>query len=149
MKGVFRFAVFATLLAASLSQAEAEERTYKSVNVDVPFKFNVGQRSFHPGYYQFLFVGTNLMAVRDAHAHIVASLVIRYVETGTPAPATKLVFHPEKKHLYLAQIKIRDQSRILEIVGEELAIYPSTPPTPAPPEIFSFNDRRMGPRIRQ
>ncbi|HWY68538.1 MAG TPA: hypothetical protein VNX88_07720 [Terriglobales bacterium] len=145
MKRFLQSTFLAASLAASWWPAAAQvRRPYVAIKVDVPFKFKVGNRSFRPGSYEFLSVGTNLMALRDARARIVASLVTRSVETGVIAPSTRLVFHPEKKQLYLAQIKIQDLSQVLEIRGEELAIPPSPPPVLAPAEVLLFNTRQSG-----
>ena len=150
MKRLFQLASVVTVLAILLSQAAAQQRTYKFVNVGVPFKFNVGKRSFRPGQYQFLFVGTNLMVLRDARARVVASLVTRNVQTEAPALSTSVVFRHGKKNLYLAQIKFQDNSELLEILGEELAIpQPAPPPASVSQPAFSFGDRREGPRIKQ
>ena len=89
------------------------------------------------------------MAMRDARARVVASLVTRNVETGTPAPSTKVVFRHDKKHLYLAHIKFRDNSQVLEILGEELAVAQPAPAASVSEPAFSFGDRREGPRIKQ
>jgi len=132
----------ALLLGTSLLPAAAQVRPYLTIKVDVPFKFKVGERSFRPGSYELLTAGTNLMALRDARAHIVASLMTRRVESGTVAPSTKVVFRHEKKHLYLAQIKLQDRSQVLEILGEEPAILPARPPETAPSEILLFSGRQ-------
>lgn len=149
MKVVLQTALASILFAALLSPAAAQERTYKSVNVDVPFKFKLNEksRSFRPGSYKFLFVGTNLMALRDAKAHIVASILTRDVKIGSASPATKLIFEHKKKDFCLARILIQDQSRAIDILGEELAIPSPPPPALAPPQGFSFNDRMTGPRF--
>ena len=143
--------VVPVLFAALLSPAAAQERTYKSVNVDVPFKFKLNEksRSFRPGSYHFLFVGTNLMALRDAKAHMVASLLTRDIKIGSASPATKLIFEHTKKNFYLARILIQDESRAIDILGEELAIPSSSPPEWLPPQGLSFNDRVAGPRLHR
>jgi len=150
MKVVMQTALAAISFVALLSPAVAQEKTYKSVNVDVPFKFKLNEksRSFRPGSYKFLFVGTNLMALKDAKAHIVASLLTRDVKIGSSSPATKLIFEHKKKNFCLARILIQDESRAIDILGEELAIPSSSPPALLPPEGLSFNDRITGPRLR-
>lgn len=151
MKVVVQTAFAAILITALLSPVAAQERTYKSVNVDVPFKFkfNEKSRSFRPGSYKFLFVGTNLMALRDAKAHVVASLLTRDVKIGSASPATKLIFEHKKKSFYLARILIQDESRAIDILGEELAIPSSSPADWLPPLGLSFNDRITDARLHR
>ncbi len=139
--------LLAALLAALLLPAAAQARTYDVFTADVPFKFHVGNRTFRPGHYQFIFVGTGLLALRDAHARVVASLVTRSVETSTPSPASKLVF---KKHAELAQILIENRSQVVEVLGEELAIRQPASPSPAlPRDVDSLFDRRSAPGLKQ
>jgi len=144
-------ALAAILITALLSPAAAQKRAYTSVNVDVPFKFKLNEksRSFRPGSYKFLFVGTNLMALRDAKAHTVASLLTRDVKIGSASPATKLIFERKKKSFYLARILIQDESRAIDILGEELAIPSSSPADWLPSQGLSFNDRITAPRLHR
>lgn len=147
MKRVLQLTLLALLLAASWLTSTAQVPAY--VKVDVPFKFKVGNRSFSAGHYEFRPTGVNLMALRDARAHVVASLMTRVVETGVVAPATKLVFYGQKKKLYLAEIKVRDQSQVLEILGEEFARMPTPLPRTAPTEVLLFGDRQSGLGMKQ
>ncbi|HKD79857.1 MAG TPA: hypothetical protein VKH81_09200 [Candidatus Angelobacter sp.] len=123
MKRLLLLALLLTSLSALPASAQA--RTYDVLTADVPFQFDIGARAFHPGHYQFIFAGTNLLVLRDARQHNVASLVTRSVETGEPAPATRLVFSTGKKHAQLAEIHIAASSQALEILGEELAVQPA------------------------
>jgi hypothetical protein len=150
MKSFLHSTLLAALVAALLLPAAAQVRTYDVVTADVPFKFNVGDRTFRPGHYQFIFVGRGLLALRDAKAHTVASLITRPVETSEPSPATKLVFKMQKKHARLAQISIESRSHVLEVLGEELAVRSSPSQPPSLPEAgFSFSDRSDVPRLKQ
>lgn len=147
---LFLSAVFATSLTALLVTA-AQARTYDVLTADVPFKFNIGNRTFRPGHYQFIFVGNGLLALRDSHAHVIASLVTRPIQAGAPVPATKLVFTTHEKHAQLSEICIENRSQILEVLGEQLAVQQSPPPlSPSlPAEAFSLFGRRDGMRLRQ
>ena len=144
-----------TLVAALLAcvrPAAAQARTYDVFTADVPFKFNIGNRTFRPGHYQFIFAGAGLLALRDAKKHVVASIIYRPINTGTPSPASKLVFKALKKHTQqLARICIQNQSQVLEILEEELAIRQTAPPPPAllPQGIESMFERSSVPRLRQ
>ena len=150
MKSFLHSTLLATLLAALLLPAAAQVRTYNVLTADVPFKFNVGNRTFRPGHYQFIFVGASLLALRDAKAHTVASLITRSIETTGPSPATKLVFDMRKKHARLAQSYIESRSQVLEVLGEQLAM-PSSPALvpPVPAAGFSFSGRSDVPRLKQ
>jgi hypothetical protein len=144
MKRFLQLTFLAVSLAASLLPVAAQVRTYKVLSVDVPFKFNVGDRSFRPGCYQFIFVGTGLLMVRDARSHIVASLLTRSVETGSASPSTRLVFRHQKKHQHLAQIWIENHTQVLEILGEELAMRQAPPPPRIHSDVWLFSDRPAG-----
>jgi hypothetical protein len=150
MKSLLHSTLLAALAAALLLPASAQVRTYNVLTADVPFKFNIGDRTFRPGHYQFIFVGTGLLALRDAKAHTVASLITRPIETGGPSPTTKLVFDTRKKNARLSRIWVENRSQVLEVLGEQLAM-PSSPPltTPLPAEGFSFSNRSDVPRLKQ
>jgi len=139
MKRVLQSALLVLSLAPSWQLLIAQVPAY--VRVDVPFKFKVGARSFRPGHYEFRPRGVNLMGLQDGRDRLIASFVIRTVESGDVAPATKLVFYRQKKDLYLARIKVQDQSQALEILGEEFARAPAPPPSIAPTQVLLFGDR--------
>lgn len=145
MKGLLQSTFLAlALVAALLLPATAQSPSHIAVQAEVPFKFNIGERSFRPGSYELLSTGTNLMALRDGRSRVVASLITRPLESGAVAADTKLVFHYWKKHLYLSQIKFQDRSQILEIMGEELAIPQTRPPETATTDVLLFSDRKSG-----
>ncbi len=138
MKCLLHFTLLTIFLAALPPSVAAQARTYSVLSTNVPFKFNVGHRSFAPGHYQFILLGPGLLAMRDSHARIVASVIGRSRETGGPAPATKLVFTTPKKHrAQLAEIWIENRSQVMEITGEEFAVRQSGPP-PLPEGIESM-----------
>jgi hypothetical protein len=144
---LFLSALFAISLTTLLATA-AQARTYEAFTVDVPFKFHVGNRTFRPGHYQFIFAGPGLLAVRDAKANVIATLVTRSIETGKPSPDSKVVF---RKHDQLAQIWIGNRTQVVEILGEELAIrQPAPPPVSVlPKDVDSLFDRRSAPGFKQ
>lgn len=142
-------ALLATSLAALLATA-AHARTYDAVNADVPFKFTIGKRTFRPGHYQIVVVGNGLLALRDERLHVVASLITRTVETKGPSPASKLVFHIEKKRPRLTRILLENRTQALEVLGEELAM---PRPNPVPAEaprwtVDSMFERSVAPGLR-
>jgi hypothetical protein len=146
MKRLLHSILLVALLATSVLLA-AQARTYNVISVEVPFKFNVGTRTFSAGHYQFISVGPGLLAVRDSHARVIASLITRSIETGEVSPATKLVFELQKKHSKLARIRIQNRSQALEVLGEELAM--RQPPAPLGPGLglgpdgLSMFERRL------
>jgi hypothetical protein len=149
VKHGLRWMLLTTFLVAGLLSARAQERTYKVLTADIPFKFDVGNRTFHSGRYQFIMVGTGLLAMRDGHSHTVASLVARPVESASPALYTRLVFLPGKKRLHLAQVWLENHTVMLEVMGEELAFQqPAPPPDSLPVEVFSLTGRNQVPRMR-
>jgi hypothetical protein len=120
------------------------------VDAEVPFKFKVGDRTFGPGRYQLFIVGTNLLAMRDAHAHTVASFITRPIENGGLAPQNKLIFKRENKRNRLTQVWIANHSQALEVVGEQAAIRPSGPKPELPPAflIDSMFQRQDSPGMK-
>jgi hypothetical protein len=138
---LFLAALFATSLMLLLATA-AQAKTYDTVTIDVPFKFNIGERTFPPGHYQLVIRGNGLLALRDAHEHTIASLVTRTVEMSEPAADTQLVFKLKKNHAFLTQVLMEHRSQALEVVGEELALrQPSLPP---PPDFFQNVEALLG-----
>jgi hypothetical protein len=122
---VFVFPLAALLLAGALAQdqPQARERTYPTFAVDVPFKFNVGHRTFDAGRYQFILLGPGLLALGDLHKkRLVATLLTRQLQTTAVPAATKLVFTNDQKYARLTSILLEHQSHGLEVLGEEVAI---------------------------
>lgn len=152
MKRLMLVTMLVVSLTAWLTPATAHARTYDVLNADVPFKFQIGSRTFHPGHYQFIFVGPGLVMLRDSHERVIASLVTRSRDIDGPAPATKLVFNKQKKNSQkLAQIWMESRSQILDVVGEEMAIRQAPLPGPPPavrPDVESLLDRRDGIRLK-
>jgi hypothetical protein len=133
------------VLAALFLPAMAQARSYDVMHADVPFKFEIGHRTFRPGHYDFIIVGPGLLALRDAHAHIIASLVVRERETNTPQQTSKLTFNRQKKNFQLAEVWIERHSQVLEVVGEELAIqqHPAYKPDVPSAAVNSMFERRQ------
>ncbi|MBZ5507251.1 MAG: hypothetical protein LAO78_17465 [Acidobacteriia bacterium] len=149
MKRFLQSALLAMSFAAFFLPSAAQARTYDVVTATVPFTFNIGDRAFRPGRYQFILVGPGLLALRDTKTtHIVASLVTRAVETEGPLPSSKLVFHREKKRQRLTQIWIEKHTQVIEVVGEELAMRQPAQPQVIPLEGLSFSGRQDTPRFK-
>ncbi len=148
-KRLLTVALVAASLTALVPSAAAHARTYEVLSADVPFKFAVGDRTFGPGHYQFIFAGTGLVVLRDARQHVVASFITKWVETSEQAAETKLVFDtPQNKRARLAQIRIQSRSQALEFVGEELAVQSLRPPISAPVDAFFSASQRMDGGLR-
>ena len=126
----------------------AHARTYQAFDTNVPFKFNIGSRTFRPGNYKFILVGPGLLSLCDEKGHIVASLMTRSVETGNLSPASKAIFRTEKKHPRLVELRIQDRSEVLEIVGEEVTVHRALQPG-LTPDVNSLFERRSSPGMKQ
>ena len=143
--------MFAAALAVLLFSPAAHARTYDVFTADVPFKFNVGDRTFRPGHYEFIFVGPGLVAVRDGQKEVIGSFVTRAITAKAPAPSSKLVFVNDKKHQQLTQIWLENRTEGVQILREEVAVR-STPPKPAviaPDAMLFLTGRQEGPRMKQ
>jgi hypothetical protein len=150
MKFLLHSTLLTALVVAPLLPLSGQARTYETLTAQVPFKFNVGDRTFRAGQYQFILVGPGLLAIRDAKKHIIAALITRSVETSGPAASTRLVFDMKKPHARLAQISLENRSQVLEVLGEQrgmLSSPPRTPPLPA--DSYSFSNRSDVPRLKQ
>jgi hypothetical protein len=130
---VFMFALMAASLASLLASAAQAGTTEETLAADVPFAFNIGNRTFTPGHYQFVFTGDGVLVLRDAHAHALAAIATRPIETGAPAAASKLVFHGQNKQPYLAQIWIEKHARGLEVLGQNPSSQRSSTNSALPP----------------
>ena len=151
IKQLFLLVLLMVSMAAMLSvPAQARTHTYEVLTADVPFKFHIGDRTFRPGHYDFVFVGNGLLAMRDSHKHVIASVVTRPLDAGGPSSITKLVFVNRKKDHRLAEIRIQNSAQALEVLGQELAVAkpPSSSPSPAIDPFFSFVDRSGGPHLK-
>jgi hypothetical protein len=139
------FAVFVLFLAA-LFAAAAQAKSYAALEADVPFKFNIGNRTLHPGHYQLIILGNGLLAMLDSHHRVIASLLTRSVETGIVATENKIMFKPEKKYARLSQILLIHQSQVLEILGEQVAIRQAVPTAKVERDLIqSFLERQPSP----
>jgi hypothetical protein len=131
MKALLHFTLFTALLPAwllpAIATAAPQARTYEAIDFDVPFKFDIGNRSFHPGHYQFLFVGNGLTVMRDAKMHAVASLITRPIEIGYPTPESKIVFETKKNRSRLSRICLQYRLQQMEVVGEQVAMRSELP----------------------
>ena len=123
MKFLRHIALFVATLAALMLPAAAQARTYEVLTVDVPFKFNIASRTFQPGQYQFIVAGPGVLALRDGNGHVIASLITRSVETGTPSATSKLVFDHHKKNAQLIRLCLENRSQALEIMGEQYGMH--------------------------
>ncbi len=146
---LLRLAALFFLFAVCILPAHAA--TYDAVNADVPFKFKIGDRTFRPGHYQFVLVGNGKIAVRDARSRVIASLATREVESTDPVQTSKLVFKTKKKDRLLSQIWIDSQHRVIDVLGEELAMRPVPSSLPSPlirPELDLLLERNSVPRFK-
>ena len=145
MKSLEHSVVLLVSVMACLLPAVAQVRTYQVISANVPFKFTAGERVFRPGHYEFILVGPGLMAIRDQHRHMVASLITRTSDEASPSARTRLVFDRSKKKARLQKIYVESRTQVLEVVGEQLAIQSSPPPeTSLPWGATSFSRRAVG-----
>lgn len=136
--------------AAILAPAKAHAGAYEVYTADVPFTFQIGEHVFRPGQYQFIFAGNGVVAIRDAHARTIASVITRSIPTGSSAPANKLIFATRNKHTRLAAIRRAAQSQAMEVLGEQLPM-PASPAQPAssPLGFYIFTDKPNTSRFKE
>ena len=103
----------ATLWLAGAAHAQYVQRTIK---VNVPFEFTIGDKGFRAGDYFFVTTNPNQLSLHDSQGHVVASLLTHSVESLEASPSTKLRFSTLDGGHALRQIWIVNQR-----VGFELA----------------------------
>lgn len=137
---ISRFAA-ALLLFTMLLPVYAQKHTYQSFNGNVPFSFSIGDRKFHAGFYEFVVTGPGLMVMRDAHAHVIATLMTRPLEGQERSVEPRFVFSNKKGNLHLASIWMEKGASGYEIVGEDIAMQAqrgTTPSLPMRPPVFQM-----------
>lgn len=130
MRRFLHMALIASSLAALLPTL-AQARSYKVLTSDVPFKFQVGDRTFQPGTYEFIVAAPGVVAMRDSHERVVATINTRTKTTGGPTTANKLVFNTHSKTAQLIQIWAVTGEPGLDVVGEEKSARTTQPAAPA------------------
>jgi len=133
VKSFLQITLVAASLGSILSPLTAHALSYKAIDADIPFEFNIGNRPISAGHYQLVFTGPGLLTLRDANHNAVASFFARYIPSGDGVPTSKLVFKMIDDRPQLAQIWIEDSQK-LEVTGKQVAIRqarrsPEKPPT--------------------
>jgi hypothetical protein len=129
MRRFLHLALIATSLGALLPTL-AQARLYDIVSSDVPFKFQIGERTFNPGRYDFIMASPGVVAMRDSHKHIVANIATRPRTTGGLAISPKLVFNTHTKTAQLIQIWATKDQPGMDVVGEEKSVRTAQPVSP-------------------
>ena len=149
VKRLFLAGLLAVSLGALMPPAVAHAGTVKVLTSNVPFGFQVGERTFKPGRYQFVVLGPGRLAMRDSRAHYVALITTRDRDMQSPVTKTKLVFDTRKKRPQLVEIWVEENSQVMDVVGEEAAVRSTT--IGAPPamlDVTSFFERRAEPGLK-
>jgi len=129
MRRFLHLALIATSLGALLPTL-AQARFYDIVSSDVPFKFQIGERTFNPGRYDFIMASPGVVAMRDSRKHIVANIATRPRTTGGLAISPKLVFNTHSKTAQLIQIWATKDQPGVDVLGEEKSVRTLQPAPP-------------------
>jgi len=129
MRRFLHMALIASSLAALLPTL-AQARFYDVVSSDVPFDFQIGERTFKPGRYDFILANPGVVAMRDSRGHIVANIATRPTITGGLAMNAKLVFNTHSKTAQLIQIFAAKNEPGMDVVGEEKSVRTAQPAPP-------------------
>jgi hypothetical protein len=146
--------LMAMLVAASLGAllpTLAQARSYQVLSSYVPFTFQVGDRVFKPGRYDFIMAGPGIVAMRDEHEHFVASVTTRSRTNGGVTISPKLVFNTHKKTAQLIQIWATAGEPGMDVTGEEMSLRQSRPSLPAnvlQPGYEYLTDRPSAPGLK-
>ena len=150
MKRFLHLALLATSLGAFLPTL-AQARLYDVVSSDVPFKFQIGERTFKPGRYDFIMASPGVVAMRDSRGHIVANIATLPKTTGELAHTTKLVFNRHSKTAQLIQIWAAKNEPGMDVVGEEKLVRTTRPAAPVntfQPGLEFLMDRPVSPGLK-
>jgi hypothetical protein len=128
------FVLLALLMTVMLVSAEAQQHTYQSFNSNIPFSFNIGERKFHAGYYEFIVAAPGMMVMRDAHQHILATLLTRELQGIDREVDSRMVFDQGKHRTRLLSIWMPRGAQGFEILREDVPLRRSVPP----PQIFTY-----------
>ncbi len=129
MRRFLHMALIAGSLAALLPTM-AQARLYTVVSSDVPFNFQIGERTFKPGRYDFIIESPGVVAMRDSRKRIVANIATRPRTTGGLANQPKLVFNTHSKTAQLIQIWVTKDQPGMDVVGEEKIVQTARPAAP-------------------
>ncbi|HET9167371.1 MAG TPA: hypothetical protein VFP11_15330 [Candidatus Angelobacter sp.] len=129
MRRFLHLALLATSLGALLPTL-AQARLYDVVSSEVPFKFQIGERTFKPGRYYFVLAAPGVVAMQDSHGHVVANIATQPSTTGGRATSTKLVFNTHSKTAQLIQIWTTKNQPGMDVVGEEKSVRTAQPVAP-------------------
>ena len=127
MKRLFLAGLLAASLGSLLPPAMAHARSYKVLSSYVPFAFQIGERTFKPGRYEFIVAAPGIVAMRDSRDRVIASITTRTKTTGGPTIASKLVFNTHTKTAQLIQIWAVTGEPGLDVMGEEKSVRTTQP----------------------
>jgi len=129
MRRFLHLALLATSLGALLPTL-AQARLSDAVSSDVPFTFQIGERTFNPGHYDFIVATPGVVVMRNSRQHILVNIAIRPRTTGGLASSTKLVFNTHTKTPQLIQIWASKGGPGMDVVGEEKTVQTVQPAPP-------------------
>ena len=115
---------------ATLLPTVAEAKSYQVLSSYVPFNFQLGERTFKPGRYDFILASPGVVAMRDERGHIVANIATRPRTTGPLASTPKLIFNTHTKTAQLIQILAANGEPGMDVVGEENTVRTVQPAVP-------------------
>ena len=102
-----RIAANITLLALAVllfTTAGYSQYAQLLLTVDVPFAFNVGNKTFPAGEYRIVRIAPHTLALRDAKERFLTSVVTGTVQTRTAHATPKLRFELEEGRYVLSEV---------------------------------------------
>ncbi len=113
------FSIAVLLFAGS---AHAQFLGNPIMQVNVPFEFSAGKKTFPAGHYSFVRANPSTLIVRDSSNRVVAAMVTSQAWSSTAPAGPKLVFYNYGGRHVLARIWLRSERSGYEV---------SRPKTPA------------------
>jgi hypothetical protein len=87
-----------------LGGAAYAQFTPKVIKVNIPFEFNVGNKTFPAGSYSLVQPLQHFLVLRDARGQTIASAFTEGIESATPTAAPKLKFDSVAGHYTLTEV---------------------------------------------
>ena len=110
----------AVLLFAGL--AHAQFLGSPIMQVDVPFEFSVGKKTFPAGHYSFGRANPSTLVVRDGNGRVVAAMIAYQAWSATAPAGPKLVFYNYGGRHVLARIWLRSERSGYEISRPKMPV---------------------------
>jgi hypothetical protein len=104
-------------LVIVLAVVSANAQTPARYKAEIPFDFNIGQKTFQAGDYFIALSNSNILSLEDGQGN---NLLTKFVSPNETAEATKMIFKRDDNQYFLAKIVSPDFGAVrLKTNGEK------------------------------